>query len=55
MFKATSSGRDGINRGGCAGSGGVDGLTVAVLVVVGVEVDIVDGWAVGEEELARQR
>lgn len=32
MFKAKSSGRDGISRGGCVGSGGVDGLTAAVLV-----------------------
>lgn len=44
MFKAKSSGRDGISRGGCVGSGGVDGLTAAVLV----EVDMVDGWVVGE-------
>lgn len=48
MFKAKSSGRDGISRGGCVGSGGVDGLTAALSVLVLVEVDMVDGWVVGE-------
>ena len=56
MFKATSSGRDGIS---CGDGGGVDGLMVAVAVAVAVAVvllvDMAVGWGVGnlmaQEEL----
>lgn len=50
MFKAKSSGRDGISRGGCVGSGGVDGLTAAVLV----EVDMVSRDEDEEDEVVQE-